>query len=393
MSCAVAKCSGDDSWRHNIALGMMVRQTLRKLLAAVAVSAYNIAFQTVALGDALYIYSQLLYDEDLVVVEGKDFVVSNSDPLARDRNNLILRCRRRDDVKGLYSLVLQTTRGESVADLQLQVALRDMIFLVRGLPCVLQYAAVEVQTHTGITAQLRELESGPVAEPCTLRVVKERLQGACSLQQSIDNAERLDLPASVRQDMAKQVTKQLLTALAGLHSRGVAARHLDSTSAHVLATKSDSGTRTWTTTFTDIDSLQHFEQDRPAFGDSLHFDGIDIRYAAPEIYHQSQQRSAKGFSVSAPAANLWAVGIIMFQIATRHLPFSSNGSADAKSISKRHNAWAAVLTARGKQEHPMLIALDGLPSEMAALIVALLRPDPQRRITAEAALDHGAMTL
>ncbi len=99
---------------------------------------------------------------------------------------------------------------------------------------------------------------------------------------------------------------------------------------------------------------------------------IDARPAGTPSYLSPEQTT--GSPYLGPPADVWSLGVCLFQLATRELPFEGEGIL-------------GLYDAIANSELPGHL-LDKLPSELAGLLRAMLEKNPASRITVEQAIAH-----
>jgi eukaryotic-like serine/threonine-protein kinase len=226
--------------------------------------------------------------------------------------------------------------------------------LVRGRPFLEWVAATSVDVDTAPTSAngpLTAQDSSPslvvtTAEAPPSVVARNIARG------SRRRGERQNRPAC---DLARlvQALGGLVRGLAALH--GAAKVHRDIKPSNILV---EEGGRLVLLDFGVVAELHDRQQEGLLFGTA--------RYMAPE--------QARGDAIG-PAADWYAVGVLMFEALTGELPFGE-GSSDELLVLKQH------VDAPAPSE-----LVDGVPPELDALVHGLLARDPAGRPTAASILD------
>lgn len=100
-----------------------------------------------------------------------------------------------------------------------------------------------------------------------------------------------------------------------------------------------------------------------------------MEYLAPEQYLDSNEMKVRS------SADIWSLGIILYEMLFRHLPFSNPSSApmNKQAIYKFYNSEQCKISFRHSDSAPVLIV---------ELIRLMLRPKPTERITWKEVKDY-----
>jgi serine/threonine protein kinase len=334
----------------------------RKLVSYLINQAVTGLVHVAAVSSALYVFTQLLPEENMVL---DNFVYDAQQPLETSEDGTLFKARRWQECKGVYKLTLwvsgcDATRRQEVAILQ----------SAQGVRNVQQYI-----THEAVEGQ-----------PGRFSLIMERLQGGSLLSGLLTSAVVQDFTPAQRFSMVRQTIRGLLTALQGLHARGIAHGAVTADSLYVNASKTEDGERTYTVKLINFTSAVHFAAgERVLDGKLLDLDR-DVDTIAPEVLVRSRKGADTGYPVTADAADMWSAGVLLFTVAAKQPPFTSTDSS-IRDLSKQHSAWETALQQR-RGSHPLLKLLDTAPKAFARLVVRMLQVDPARRISAGEALKH-----
>jgi serine/threonine protein kinase len=346
--------------------GSMSLDTGRRLISYFFEQTVHLGVHVAAISSAVWCYTQLLPEENMALDE---FVYDAEAPLETSEAGTLYRARRWAECKGVYKLVLWTSGGDAERE-------REAVLLRRlqGVPRVLQYV-----THEAIEGQ-----------PGSFSLITERLQGGSKLSSLLASPAAQELTPVQRISMARQVTRDLLTALAGMHERSVAHGALSFDALYVQSSKSEDGARSYAATLTDFTSAVEFQEGKRVLNGALvELAGKDLELVAPEVLVRSLKGSDNGYPISASATDVWSAGILLLSVAARQAPFKAENSdaAAVKDLIRQHKTWETAVHQR-KSQHPLLKLLDTAPRDLAVLAVRMLQVDPARRISAATALQH-----
>ena len=162
--------------------------------------------------------------------------------------------------------------------------------------------------------------------------------------------ERIESAGAVVGDLARRIAEQAALGLAALHEAGIV--HRDVKPENLLIADGDSEVR-----LTDL-GLARTEDGPSPVGSSSGFHG-SLAYAAPELLRGG---------IATPASDLYALGIVLFEILTLEHPFAAARNADELMRAQLHDA-----PPRASHKEPRVSAF------LETIVAELLSKNPSDR--------------
>ena len=108
-----------------------------------------------------------------------------------------------------------------------------------------------------------------------------------------------------------------------------------------------------------------------------------MQYSAPEILRRDQYIG--------PASDIWSLGVVLYTLIHGSLPFGNETStvAETYTAASKKNFYVDLTVTPGKERGGFnVIASSYVPSDCVDLLMSMLDPDPDERITLQQIREH-----